>query len=375
MSESQDKSKLNQLLAYGPFELEGARRGTLFLEAMKEVSTLHIDHCPGYAKLCRSRGFEMERIGTSSDIPYVPASLFKNELLLSIPEDKVFREITSSATTSGHSSRMGLDKATSRRQSKCFNRIVVDRIGSERFKFIVLDIPETLTRSLVVQARASTIRSLLFCANEAVPCLDQSDLGLTLDEAKLDELLDVAAESNERIAIFGFTFILYKYVVEMLMKRNRSFNLPNATIIHIGGWKKLEAEKVTPQKLISDCCDTFGVEESDIIDIYGFTEQGGLVYPTCEYGHRHVPCYADVIARDPVTLEALPPNKEGLLQFLTPIQTSYPGHSVLTEDMGCIEHIVDCPCGRNAKAFRMTGRAPDAEIRGCGDIMADKFAR
>ena len=51
----------------------------------------------------------------------------------------------------------------------------------------------------------------------------------------------------------------------------------------------------------------------------------------------------------------------------SPMAVSYPGHSLLTEDMGAILGVDDCPCGRKGKYFRIDGRIPQAEIRGCSD--------
>jgi hypothetical protein len=46
---------------------------------------------------------------------------------------------------------------------------------------------------------------------------------------------------------------------------------------------------------------------------------------------------------------------------------SYPGHSILTEDLGRITAVDTCPCGRLGKALRIEGRVPKAELRGCSD--------
>jgi len=135
------------------------------------------------------------------------------------------------------------------------------------------------------------------------------------------------------------------------------------------------------------------VKPVDVIDLYGFTEQGGMIYPTCEAGNRHTPIWCEmiyptceagnrhtpiwceVIVRHQTSLEPLGSGESGLMQFITPIQTSYPGHSVLTEDIGQIIGVDDCPCGRRGTTFRITGRANLAtEVRGCGDIMAENFA-
>ena len=59
--------------------------------------------------------------------------------------------------------------------------------------------------------------------------------------------------------------------------------------------------------------------------------------------------------------------EEGVLQVLSPLPRSYPGHSLLTEDLGVLLGEDDCPCGRKGKYFKVTGRVPRAEVRGCSD--------
>jgi hypothetical protein len=84
----------------------------------------------------------------------------------------------------------------------------------------------------------------------------------------------------------------------------------------------------------------------------------------------YAPPFADVIVRDPVTLEEVPPGATGVLQLVSALPSSYPGHSVLTEDLGVVEHVDRDTCGRLGKAIRVIGRVPRAELRGCGDTHA-----
>lgn len=365
---------LQTLLKRPVYGLPREHRKKLFYDAMREVCSYHYANCLPYQKLCQKRKFSPEKAFELEDLPYLPTSLFKDTLLLSIPEEKVFREIQSSATTSGRPSKVGLDKDTNRRQSFCFNKTVLDRIGNKRFNFIVLDEPSTTGRSTKISARSSTIRSLLFCARDVQTCMKDENGVLNLDRDRLEELLNLASEAPQDVIIFGFTFVLYSYVIRPLLEAGKQYDLRGAKVLQIGGWKKLESQKVSPEKLSADCHRCFGVSKSDVIDLYGFTEQGGMIYPTCEAGLRHTPAWGDVIVRDQVTLEPLPPGKEGLIQFITPIQTSYPGHSVLTDDIGYIVGVDDCKCSRKGTTFKIVGRAEHSEIRGCGDIMAEKFA-
>ena len=49
------------------------------------------------------------------------------------------------------------------------------------------------------------------------------------------------------------------------------------------------------------------------------------------------------------------------------LPTSYPGHNILTEDIGEIVKDNNCDCGPKGKRFLVHGRAKQSEIRGCSD--------
>ena len=59
------------------------------------------------------------------------------------------------------------------------------------------------------------------------------------------------------------------------------------------------------------------------------------------------------------------------MQLVSVIQTSYPGHSILTEDQGVILGVDNCPCGRMGKFFKIFGRIKNAEFRGCSDTFSN----
>jgi hypothetical protein len=60
----------------------------------------------------------------------------------------------------------------------------------------------------------------------------------------------------------------------------------------------------------------------------------------------------------------------GIIEVVSVLPTSYPGHALLTEDQGVLLGVDDCPCGRRGKYFQFTSRIERAEIRGCGDTFA-----
>src|SRR5213075_2915067 len=82
-----------------------------------------------------------------------------------------------------------------------------------------------------------------------------------------------------------------------------------------------------------------------IHNFYGMIEQVGGIYMECEAGCFHAPNMADIIIRRASDWAALPVGKSGLIQTLSVLPRSYPGHSLLTEDVGTILGWDDCSCG------------------------------
>ncbi len=107
-----------------------------------------------------------------------------------------------------------------------------------------------------------------------------------------------------------------------------------------------------------------------IHNFYGMVEQVGSVYVECEYGYLHTPDFADIIIRNFTTLEPNPIGQAGVVQTVSALPISYPGHSLLTEDIGTIWGEDTCRCGRKGKFFTIEGRLPASEIRGCSDTHA-----
>ena len=102
-------------------------------------------------------------------------------------------------------------------------------------------------------------------------------------------------------------------------------------------------------------------------------EQTGTIYMECRYGHLHASVFSDVITRRYTDFTHCDIGEPGIVQVVSVLPESYPGHSLLTEDEGTILGEDDCPCGRKGKYFQINGRIKDAEIRGCSDTYAVQF--
>ena len=108
----------------------------------------------------------------------------------------------------------------------------------------------------------------------------------------------------------------------------------------------------------------------NVHDYYGMVEQTGTIYMQCENGFLHTPAWSDVLIRSPQDLTLLEYGEAGLIQVNSVLPTSYPGHCILTEDLGTVFGEDDCECGRLGKYFKVHGRVPKAQVKGCSDTFS-----
>ena len=363
-----------QLLSMPPYE-QSAEADKLYMQALQEELQFHYDHNESYWQFCNRKGFDPHMPLTDmAQIPPVAVSVFK-ELgfsLASVSKEDIRLRLQSSAT-SGTPSTIVIDKETSRRQAKAMVKVMQEVIGRERKPFLVMDIDPRSEFKALLGARFAAITGYLNFASKAAYFLKANEKKVSyFDVDAMQEYLQTLPV-EQPVVVFGFTYILYSQVLKALQASNVKLHLPKGSkIIHIGGWKKLESEKVEKSLFNKQLSDVFGIEPTDVVDIYGFTEQMGLNYPDCPCGCKHTSNYVRVLVRDPQTHKVLPAGKEGMLEFISPVPHSYPGNAVLTDDLG---YIIDepCPCGRGGIRFVVTGRLKKAEIRGCGDILANKL--
>lgn len=365
--------KTDELLELAPYD-GGREAEELFMQALQEECVFHYEHNEMYRRFCDRKGFDPHKPFTIEEIPPVSVSVFK-ELgfkLNSVPKEDLTLALQSSAT-SGVPSTIVVDKETAKRQAKAMIKVIGEFIGKERKPFLVMDIDPRSSYKKLLGARFAAVTGYLRFANKTGYFLKADEHNVSyFDVGGIQEYVK-ALDANKPVVVFGFTYILYQHVLQSIEKSGVKIQLPKGSkIIHIGGWKKLESEKISKDLFNERLSRCFGINPTDVIDIYGFTEQMGLNYPDCECGWKHTSSYVRVLVRDTVTREILPPGKEGLLEFVTPIPHSYPGNAVLTDDLG-ITDADSCTQGRACTRFKIVGRMKKAEVRGCGDILSQKL--
>ena len=113
---------------------------------------------------------------------------------------------------------------------------------------------------------------------------------------------------------------------------------------------------------------------NSIHNFYGMVEQLGSIILEGPDGLLYPPNFGDVIIRDPKTFEVAPFGKAGIIQVLSIIPHSYPGHSILTEDIGVIEKNNGNNGDWNGPGLKIIGRVPKTDLRGCSDVISQKMS-
>lgn len=349
-----------------PYELSKDDKVRLLTKELTDLTLHHKDCCKEYASIIGAYGFDASRINTYYDLPFIPVRLFKEYDLKSIKNEDVFKTMTSSGTTGQKVSKIFVDRDTASNQQKTLIKIMSDFIGKQRLPMLIIDSPKVVKDRSLFSARGAAILGLSMLARERVYALDEN----------MDLQLDVVQEfcekyKGQRILIFGFTFMVWQHLYSKLKELNVKLDLPEAFLITGGGWKKLVTLNISRDAFKNALREQCGI--GHFLDHYGMVEQTGSIYAECECGHLHASIYSDVIIRNPKDFSVCDKNEKGIIQVVSILPYSYPGHSLLTEDEGIILGEDDCPCGRKGKYFMITGRMKKAELRGCSDTYADKF--
>jgi hypothetical protein len=295
--------------------------------------------------------------------------LFKELSLKSIPDEAVVKTMTSSGTSGQAVSKIYLDRNTSSNQQKTMVKIVNEFTGSSRMPMIILDCPSVVKNRSMFSARGAGILGFSIFGSKKIYALDDD---MKLDVGGLKKFLE--QYKGQRIFMFGFTFMVWQHFYKELVRLKEEgieFDLSNGVLIHGGGWKKLVSEAVSPEEFHQRLKDVCGLDH--IHDYYGMVEQTGCIYMQCECGHLHASIFSDVIIRRPEDFGVCEVGERGIIQVVSAIPESYPGHSLITEDEGMLLGEDDCPCGRKGKYFKIFGRLKNAEIRGCSDTYAARF--
>lgn len=342
-----------------PFADERLARESFLLEGLNAMTEWHRERCPGYAAMLSAAFPDAMPASTLEGIPFLPTRIFKHVELKSVPDAQIVRQLTSSGTTGQQVSRIFLDAETSALQVRALASIVQSFVGKQRLPMLIVDQLEAVRGKASFSARAAGILGFWNFGHHHLYALDENMQPVWPD---IRAFLDKCA--GQPILLFGFTWVIWRNFVQAAEEQGVVLDFgPDSILVHGGGWKKLINQSVDNRVFKMRLADRFGIRR--VCNYYGMVEQIGSIFMECEHGRLHVPGFADVILRD---LASLQPAQSGAVEVMSLLPRSYPGHAILTEDIGSIVGEDDCPCGRMGKHIQIHGRIPKAEVRGCSDV-------
>jgi hypothetical protein len=352
---------LAEALAATPYSLPQADRDALMLRGLNALTARHHAACPEYARILDGAWSGPAPAATVAEVPWLPVSLFKSQRLASVPEADLRVTLTSSGTTGQAVSRILLDAETSTIQQRALASSLMHVLGKQRLPMLVIDTDAVFKDPRMMSARGAGVLGLMRYGRNHAFALDRD---LQPDLAAVRGFLE--ANAGKPFFMFGFTFMVWVSFYEQF--RDAGLDLSLGVLIHSGGWKKMVERSVDNATFRQRLGEAFGLTR--IHNFYGMVEQIGSIFLEGPGGLLYPPNFADVIVRDPVTWQPAPDGTPGVIQVLSLLPHSYPGHSLLTEDTGVIEAVDPGADGWMGKGLRVTGRVARSELRGCSDVIA-----
>lgn len=322
---------------------------------IRDLTNFHYNRCLEYKKILDSINYNLKNQNLELQ-PFIPVNLFKFQKLLSVPEKKVIKILQSSGTTGSERSKIYLDKANAINQKKALIDLAKDIFTRDRIPMLIIDQNPINADKKNLEARLAGIFGFSIFGKEYTYLLDKDG---SIDYESLNIFL--RKFSKKKFLIFGFTSFIFEYLITKLKNK---YDFKNGILIHGGGWKKLKEKYINNLEFKNLLRKKINLNE--IYNYYGLVEQTGSIFFECKYcGCFHSTKYSKVLIRDS-NLNILKKGK-GMIQIISSVPKSYPGHNILTEDLGEIVNN-NCICKKYGNRFKIHGRIEKSEIRGCSNI-------
>ncbi|MGN9786692.1 LuxE/PaaK family acyltransferase [Nonomuraea sp. ZG12] len=333
------------------FTLSAAEREAALLPELAALTERHRRACEPYRRILDAIG-SAAPYSRVADLPWLPVRLFKTHELRSVPEEQVFKVLTSSGTTGQVPSRIYLDRQAAATQPRMLAATLRAVLGERRLPMLIVD-SRSVVRDPTLSARGAGVLGMMNLGRDHTFALDERGV---LNHGAVKGFL--ARHGGKPYLIFAFTFMAWLHLREL------GLDLSQGVLIHSGGWKKLAEQSVDTAEYRRRLSEECGLRH--IHNFYGMVEQIGTVFlEGPDGGGLYCPDFADVVIRDPDTWQEAPPGVPGLIEVVSTLPTSYPGHVLLTEDLGVVHGVDDGIWP--GKRFSVLGRLPRAEARGCSD--------
>ena len=351
---------LKNLINQNAYSLNLDQKYQYLKKNLNFLTSFHYKKSRFYKNYLKGINYNIKKYNDINEIPFLPVRLFKEFDFLSIKRKNIYKTLLSSGTTSNILSKIYLDKDNALNQIKVLQKIFYNLIGNSRLPMLVIDRQNKGIDRYKFNASTAAINGFSIFANEIIYLLDEN---YNINYKKIYKFLK--KNKKNKFMIFGFTSNIYLYFIKKLNNKKQFKNaFVNSLLIHGGGWKKIEEKKMGRVKFNNLIKKRFGIK--NIRNYYGLVEQIGSIFFECKCGYFIASNFSEVIIRDE-NLNVCKKGKKGFIQLLSLLPTSYPGHSILTEDIGEIVQDNNCKCYGSGTRFLIHGRLKNAELRGCSN--------
>jgi phenylacetate-coenzyme A ligase PaaK-like adenylate-forming protein len=339
-------------------KLLGNFKNSFFPEELRKLTKHHFYKSKEYKKFLIYNKYNLNNMELSK-FPFLPTSLFKEIDLKSIKDSKIHKILTSSGTSGSAPSKIYLDRVNAQNQTIALSKIMSTVLGDHRLPMLIIDQNPNVTKN-TFSARVAAINGFSIFGTNHQYILDSKG---KINKNKLITFLKKYNSKN--FFIFGFTSLIHRCFFELI--KDNKYDFSGGILLHGGGWKKLESKKISNQLFKKYLINKFNFKE--VIDYYGMVEQTGSIFLECKYCSNFITSYySDILIRDK-NLNIVKDGQKGLIQLFSLLPTSYPGHSILTDDIGEIIKNNSCVCATLGKSFKVYGRSTKSELRGCSDTI------
>lgn len=337
----------------------------IFVEAVLENVRHHMTNCGEYARILDTVGFSFDDVCGIEDlyrIPPIPTVFLKNHTLYSTDKKLMFTSTTSG--TSGKVSHMGLDWTSSLNGlGMILGTFFTHKLISARLTNYVVLGYEPAKRNKMGAVKTAYAVTYTAPALHREYALKDTGEEYVLNIDGIKNSLIRYEKSGHPVRFMGFP-AYFMFLIKELNESGIRLRLhPKSLVMLAGGWKQFFSERVDKYTLYEMSRETLGIGGDRIREFFGAVEHP-ISYFDCPNHHFHVPVYSRVIIRG-TDLKPVPYGVPGVLNLITPMVTSMPFTSVMTDDLAVMYPGERCGCGINSPYFEILGRVGLADIKTC----------
>jgi hypothetical protein len=299
--------------------------------------------------LCERRGARPGEIADWRAVPAVPALAFKS---LALHADQPRETFRSSGTTAA-------ERSVHHHPYPDLYRATIDQSFPGR---ALPSAPPVPMLSLVPARELAPDSSLSFMIDHVLRRWGAPDSVTALaprgvEVARARSWLGAQQRAHRPVLVLSTALALLE-LLDALDRQGLRFRLPSGSAVFETGGFKGRSRETTRADLLERIGQTLGVPPERVVREYGMTELTSQCYTAALDGRDPelfvAPHWVRVRILDPATLAETAPGAAGLVAIFDLANLGSAVH-LLTEDLGIAE----------GEGFRLLGRAPGAELRGC----------